>query len=116
MTGYTYDMNIYLGKDRQNTTQAMTATHATVKSLTRRVEGVGHKLYMNNFFSSLVYDDLHTRSINCCGTVRQNHKGMPEDFGNKTLKFKWDDIHARIRGVTETEVRHDRDRGGMCAY
>jgi len=56
----------------------MTATHATVRSLTRRVKGVGHKLYMDNFFfSSGLSDDLYTRGINCCGTVRQNHKGMP---------------------------------------
>jgi hypothetical protein len=34
MTGYTYDMSIYLGNDRQH------ATHATVTSLTRRVEEV----------------------------------------------------------------------------
>jgi len=47
------------------------ATHATVKSLTRRVEGVGHELYMNSFFSCPdLYDDLHTRDINCCGTVK----------------------------------------------
>jgi hypothetical protein len=30
----------------------MTATHATVAGLTRRVENVGHKLYMDSFFSS----------------------------------------------------------------
>jgi hypothetical protein len=70
MTGYTYDMRIYLGKGRQNATQ-MTTTYATVRSLTRRVEGVGHKLYMNIFFSSPdSFDDLHTRGIKCCGTVR----------------------------------------------
>jgi hypothetical protein len=51
-TGYTYDMKVYLGKDRQHVTQDMAATHATVKELTRRVEGLGHKLYMDNFFSS----------------------------------------------------------------
>jgi hypothetical protein len=36
-TGYTYDMKVYLGKDRQRVTQDVTATHATVKELTRRV-------------------------------------------------------------------------------
>jgi len=40
MTGYTYDMRIYLGEDRQYVTQEMTITHVIV-SLTRRVEGVG---------------------------------------------------------------------------
>jgi hypothetical protein len=46
----------------------MTAKHATVKSLTRRVARVGHKLYMDNPFSCLdLFDDLHTRALlwNC---------------------------------------------------
>ena len=34
--------------------QHLTATHATVTNLTRRV-GVGHKLYMDNFFPPLTY-------------------------------------------------------------
>jgi hypothetical protein len=44
----------------------------TVSSLTRSEEGVGHKVYMDNFFSSPdIYEDLYTRHINCCGTIRQ---------------------------------------------
>ena len=31
-TRYTYDMKVYLGKDRQRTTQHVTATHATVQN------------------------------------------------------------------------------------
>jgi hypothetical protein len=82
-------MSIYLGKDRQNVRQMMTFTHVTVRSLTRRVEVVGFKLYMGTFFSSPdLFDDLHARAISCCGTVRQNHKGMPGNFDKKTLKVK----------------------------
>jgi hypothetical protein len=40
MTGYTYDMNVYLSKDRQNETQTMTGTHATEKSFTKTVEAI----------------------------------------------------------------------------
>jgi hypothetical protein len=29
-TGYTYDMTVYMGRDRQRTVQHLTATHATV--------------------------------------------------------------------------------------
>jgi hypothetical protein len=49
-SGYTYDMKVYLDKDSRSATDEMTATHATVRHLTRRVEGLGHKLYMDNFF------------------------------------------------------------------
>jgi len=43
-TGYTYDMNGCLDKDRQRAAQHLTATHTTVTNLTRGVEGFGHKL------------------------------------------------------------------------
>ena len=35
-TGYTYDMKVYLGKDRQRTAQHVTATHATVTELNEK--------------------------------------------------------------------------------
>ena len=54
-TGYMYDMKVYLGKDRQRTAQHVTATHVTVTELTRKIEDCGHKLYVDNFFSSLNY-------------------------------------------------------------
>jgi hypothetical protein len=51
-TGYTYDMEVYLGKDRKRAMMDMTVTHATVKQLTRRVQEQGCKLYMDSYFSS----------------------------------------------------------------
>jgi len=69
-TGYTCDMNVYLGKDRQRAAQHLTATHNTVANLTMGVEGFGHKLYMDIFYSSPdLYDDLAQKKILCCGTV-----------------------------------------------
>ena len=58
-SGYTYDMEVYLVRDSRSATDDMTATHATVRHLTCRVEGLGHKLFMDNFFSSpRLFDDL----------------------------------------------------------
>jgi hypothetical protein len=34
-------------------------------------------------FSPDLYNSLHTKAINCCGTVRPNQKGMPGGFGRK---------------------------------
>jgi hypothetical protein len=97
-TGYTYDMRVYLGKDAHTATKEMTATHATVRHLTRRVEGVRHKMFMDNFFSSpALFDDLSTIKINCCGIVRPNCKYMPPDFGSKIMKLKKGDIRVRTR-------------------
>ena len=80
-----YDMKVYLGKDRQCTAQRVTATHARVTELTRKIEGHGHKLYVDNFFSSHeLFDDLVKKQIYCCGTVRPNMKGLPQDLKPKT--------------------------------
>ena len=87
--GYTCTVRVYLGKDLQSATDDMIATHATVRDLTHRVEGLGHKLFMDNFFSSpRLFDDLDGHKINSCGTVRPNRKDMPRDFGPKQLKLK----------------------------
>jgi len=80
-------MNMYLGKDGKCATPSTTATLATVTGLAARIEQ-GHKLYMDSFFSSTaLFDDLYTKTISCCGTVRPNRKGMPKNFGHK-MKLK----------------------------
>ena len=92
-------MSVYLGKERQRAAQHLTATHSTVTNLTRGVEGFGHKLYMDNFFSSFdLFDDLAQKKISCCGTVRLHRKGMPKDLKPKTLSLKRDDIRVRTKG------------------
>ena len=108
-SGYTYDMSVYLGQDSCSTTDDMTSAHATVRHLTRRVEGVGHKIFMDKFFSSpRLFDDLETRKINSCGTVRANTKDLPPDFGSKNLKLKRGDLRVRTRGGLTALVWKDR--------
>ncbi|XP_023719041.1 piggyBac transposable element-derived protein 4-like [Cryptotermes secundus] len=96
--GYTHDMKVYLGKDRTRADRDVTATHATVRDLCRRVERVGHKPYMDSFFSSPdLFDELMTKKISCCGTLRPNRKGLPQDFRNRQLRLKKGDIRVRVR-------------------
>jgi len=99
-------MNVYLSDDRQRAAQHLTATHNTVVNLTRGVEGFGHKLYMDNFFSSPnLYDDLAQKKIFCCGTVRLHRKGMPKDL---KLSWKRGDIWVKTRGDLTVVVWKDR--------
>ena len=85
-SGYTYDMKVYLGRNSCSAPDNMTATHATVRHLTCRVEGLGHKLFMDNFFSSpRLFDDLLRGKIHSWGTVQPNRKDMPSDFGPQKL-------------------------------
>jgi hypothetical protein len=61
----------------------------TITELTARMENVVHKLYMDNISSSPL-DNLPTKTISCCGTVRPNREGMLKNFGY-TLELKRDD-------------------------
>jgi len=96
-TGYTYDMKVYLGRDTQRTVQHLTATHTTVSELTKKIQRCEHKPYMDNYFSSPdLFDDLVTKQIYCCGTVRPNREGMPQDLGPKRMTRG--DLQVRTRG------------------
>jgi hypothetical protein len=110
--GHTY-MSVYLERDRKCATASMTTTHATVTGLTTRIENFGHKFYMDNFFSSPdLFDDLHTKAKNCCGTVTPNRKGMPTDFGTK-LRLKQGDLKTRVRGDLTSIVRKNKRNVNM---
>jgi hypothetical protein len=64
----------------------------------RKIEGHGHKLYVDNFFSSSeLFDDLANKQIYCCGTVRLNRRDIPQDLRLKTTKLKRGTIHIRTR-------------------
>ena len=120
-------MKVYLGKDRERTAQHVTATHVTVTEL-MKIEGRGHKLYVDNFFSSPeLFDALANKQIYCCGTVRPNRRGMPQDLVPKTTKLKRGDIHVRTkadlmailwqykRGIcTLTNIHNGPAEGNFC--
>jgi len=102
-------MRVYLGRNSHSTTDDITATHKSVRHLTCRVEGLGHKIFMDNFFSSRrLSDDLDRRKINSRGTVRPNRKDMPQDPGPNQLKLKRGDIRVRTRGGFTALVWKDR--------
>jgi len=94
-----YDMRVYLGTDSHSMTDDMTATHKTVRYLTSRVEGLGHKIFMDNFFSSpRLFDDLERCKINSSGTLQPNRMDMPRNFGPKQLILKRGDVRVKTRG------------------
>jgi len=101
-------MRVYLDRDSDSATDDMTATHTTVRHVTSRAEGLGHKIFTDNFFSSpRLFDDLDRRKIYSCGTVQPNRRDMPHDFGPKQLKLKRGDIRVRTRGGLTALVGKD---------
>jgi len=106
---YIYDMRVYLGRDSHSATDHMTATHTTVRHMTSRVEGLGHKIFTDNFFSSVrLFDDSDIRKINSCGTVWPNRRDMPSEFGPKQLKLKRGLVRVRTRGRLTALVWKER--------
>jgi hypothetical protein len=79
-------MLVYLGRDRKHATATMTAVQDVLQGLE-----IWDINYTWTFFCSHLYNDLHVKAINCCGTVTQYRKGMPSDFGRR-LRLKWGDI------------------------
>jgi hypothetical protein len=60
-------------------TSSMTVTHAAVTEPVPRIEHLGHRLYMNSFFSSpALFDDLHTKTA--VGLLDQIEKGCQSIF------------------------------------
>jgi len=54
-------------------------------------------LYAGSFFSSTaLFDDLHTKTINWCGSVGPRSKGMPKSFEQK-INLKWCDVQTRMK-------------------
>jgi len=89
-----------------------TAMHGTVLQVIRRVEGLGHRIFMDNYFTlPALFGDLFQRKISVCATVRHDKSGMPRDIVPKSLKMKRGDIVTRIRGTLRA-VRW-KDRGDV---
>jgi len=102
-------MSVYLGKKRQHATAHITTTHRTVLQVIRRVEGLGHKIFMDNCFTlPALFGDLFQRKINVCGIVRHDKRGMSRDIGPKSLKMKRGDIATRVRGTLRAVRWKDR--------
>jgi hypothetical protein len=89
-------------------TVPMTTVHATMSGLTTRTENLGHKLYMDSFSSFPdLFDNFYMRSINCCGTVRPNGRGIANDSGAK-LRMKLGDIETIVMGDLTAVVWNDK--------
>ena len=93
----TRDMKVYLGKDRQRTAQHMTAAHATVTTDKEDRRMWPQFIHGQFLFFPWISDDLANKQIYCCGTVRPNRRGTPQDLRPKTTKLKRGDIHVRTR-------------------
>ena len=56
-------------------------THAVVLKLLEGLEGRGHHVYTDNYYSSpALFGDLRRLGFGACGTVRMNRRGVPAEM------------------------------------
>ena len=94
-TGYTYRFQVYAGKDSSFAIPAQAAQPGTDLSATEKIVwysimpllNKGHRLYVDNFYTSLqLFDQLHKNGTPACGSIRSNRKGLPKQLVSKKQK------------------------------
>ena len=77
-TGYLFQFDMYGGKQESN---VGSLGENVIIQLSRSLVGTNVRLFFDSFFTSLaLVHKLQQEKIFCCGTVRQNRKGMPKDI------------------------------------
>lgn len=85
-TGYLFEFDLYTGKRTSGIEFGL--GESIVLQLTKKIEGLGCEIYMDNFFNSpsLQYR-LIEQNTKACGTVRTNRKHLPKTApSDKTMK------------------------------
>ncbi|CAK9834553.1 PiggyBac transposable element-derived protein 4 [Anthophora retusa] len=80
-TGFVLDLLVYAGSSTMvhSDNQDIGISGAIVETLMKPYLGVGHTLYVDNWYSSpALFNFLHNNCTNACGTVRKRRKGMPK--------------------------------------
>ena len=84
-TGYTWNFQLYTGKDDTRKDATPLSTHV-VMELTQDLEGKGYHVYMDNFYASpAMCKHLFTNGFGSCGTLRLDKKGVPAWFRKAPL-------------------------------
>ncbi|UYV79603.1 hypothetical protein LAZ67_17003232 [Cordylochernes scorpioides] len=95
-TKYILDFIVYVGKGTEIEDSDMGVSSSVITTLLQPYMNKGHSLWVDNWYSSpTLFNFLHQRQTNVCGTVRKNRKEMPR-FGKK-LK------------IGETEAKHTQN-------
>ena len=88
-SGYLCDFDIYTGRHRDGVERGL--GYSVVTRLCRGIEGKWYNVYFDNFFTSYpLLEDLYSKKILSCGTVRQGRKEFPavlfDKNATKTMK------------------------------
>lgn len=76
-TGYCFDFEIYTGRAEDGAEKELGAR--VVKRLASQIYNKNHRLYMDNFFTSVgLMQHLLQNGVYACGTINSNRKNLPK--------------------------------------
>ena len=79
--GYVYRLQIYTGKNLEETSISAGLYSQVVLDLMKGFEMEGHELYTDNYYTSpQLYQTLYKKGINACGTARTNRRDFPKEL------------------------------------
>ena len=85
--GYTYNFEIYVGKESQESGSGLGIAHDVVVTLAKCYFDEGKTVVTDNFYTSIpLAHTLLARRTHLVGTVRVNRKGLPDDIRHAKLK------------------------------
>ncbi|KAF2355341.1 PiggyBac transposable element-derived protein [Trinorchestia longiramus] len=104
-SGYTFKTNVYTGKSETSENSAQRKLLGlggeVVKSLLSDVTEKNHKVFFDNYFSSIpLMEVLRSEHILACGTIRSSRKDFPQLCGDKSLKRGDFDYRSTPSGIT----------------
>ncbi|GBP93433.1 PiggyBac transposable element-derived protein 4 [Eumeta japonica] len=98
-TGYLFEFDLYTGKRTSGIEYGL--GESVILQLTRKVEGLGCEIYMDNFFNSpLLQYKLVDQNTKACGTVRINRKYLPKSAPIDRSMKRGDIYTASFHGIS----------------
>lgn len=77
--GYTYNFDVYTGRNATAVKSGFGLGYDVVMQLCTNLKNFGYHLFVDNFYTSVrLFLDLFRDKVLCCGTMRQNRQGVPE--------------------------------------
>ena len=81
--GYTYDFDVYAGKNAGQEVSPNGLGYDVVMRLVSSLMNQGYHLYFDNYYTSVqLVQDLFKMEIPACGTASENRRGFPQSMKN----------------------------------
>ena len=102
-TGYTYNFDVYLGRNSGKQAEGGLAYNVVMK-LVRRLAGKGYRIFFDNFYTTVkLLKDLFLMGIGACGTILSNRRGFPYELKN-VKQFEKNSRRGDYRWCRDKEV------------